>query len=599
MSSYSKKIINDPSQVVREAVEGCLLSNRDLKTIEGMNILLRADIDTVKKSYVTLISGGGSGHEPAHAGYIGNGMLSAAVLGNCFASPSVNSILAAIRVCAGSHGTLLLVKNYTGDRLNFGMAAEKAKLEGINVKMVIVADDCALKKNKGITGGRGIAGTVLVHKVAGAAAATGLSLQEVFDQASAAAASIATLGIAFSTCTVPGCPPSTRLDGPVFEVGMGIHGEPGRETMTLPPANTAEVVAKLLVDGILGTTAIESLPVPPLSSSSAFSDLSSPSTPLILMKNDPLILMINNLGATPLIELHITTRNIILYLKSLGYQHITRVYIGSFMTAFEMTGISLSIMKGTNLFLNYLDSTTTASAWIPCSPLPYENTLKDQEISYNSTINENTKISGGFLCINALHVIKSIVQRIIIMEPDLTKYDMICGDGDCGITMRAGAEKILEYVNQDDMQGGGPIDSAQLCDGLGNAISASMGGTSGALLEIMMRAMASYLIDTQSNTKKDWSHALEAGVTAMRVYGGAEVGMRTMLDALIPGINTLIRGGTIQEAAEAAQSGAESTKTMIGLAGRSNYIQQDQMQGVPDPGAVAAAEAFLAACDVL
>jgi dihydroxyacetone kinase len=171
---------------------------------------------------VTIISGGGSGHEPAHAGFIGAGMLSCAVLGNVFASPSVASILAAIRAVAGPPGVLLVVKNYTGDRLNFGLAAEMAKQEGIAVRLCIVRDDCALPVHKGITGGRGIAGTVFVHKVAGAAAASGSSLEDVFRAAEAAASNVYSLGLALSTCTVPGTPSSTRLSDPgLIELGMG------------------------------------------------------------------------------------------------------------------------------------------------------------------------------------------------------------------------------------------------------------------------------------------------------------------------------------------------------------------------------------------
>ena len=215
----SKKLINAPSDVVPDAVEGLLLTDSRLRRVSNLNIVVRSDIETAKLQYVSIISGGGAGHEPAHAGFVGEGMLSAAVFGNVFASPSVSAILAAIRVCSGPKGVLLIVKNYTGDKLNFGMAMEKAKQEKIDVKMVIVDDDCALPVGKGITGGRGVAGTVFVHKIAGAAALAGLSLSEVHLEAVNCVKLIGTLGIALTTCTVPGAPSSQRLSGPrTYEV---------------------------------------------------------------------------------------------------------------------------------------------------------------------------------------------------------------------------------------------------------------------------------------------------------------------------------------------------------------------------------------------
>ena len=177
---------------------------------------------------VALISGGGSGHEPAHAGFVGRGMLTAAVAGNIYASPSVAAVLAAIRAVAGPRGVLLIVKNYTGDRLNFGLAAELARVDGIHVDVVFVADDCALDADLKSTGRRGVAGTVLVHKLAGGAAEAGASLSEVAAVARATAAHVRTFGVALSTCQVPGRPRATRLDDvDAMEIGLGIHGEPG------------------------------------------------------------------------------------------------------------------------------------------------------------------------------------------------------------------------------------------------------------------------------------------------------------------------------------------------------------------------------------
>ena len=202
-------------------IQGVVLSNPDLKRIEGYHVLVRANHEEVKASQVAVLSGGGSGHEPAMGGYVGDGCLTCAVAGGVFASPSVDAILTAIRTVTGPKGCLLIIMNYTGDRLNFGKAMEMARSEGLAVEMVVVADDCALPVDKGITGRRGVAGTVFVHKVAGALAANGASLLEVQAGAMDAAGRVGTLGVALSTCTLPGAPPSTRLDASSIEIGLG------------------------------------------------------------------------------------------------------------------------------------------------------------------------------------------------------------------------------------------------------------------------------------------------------------------------------------------------------------------------------------------
>ncbi|KAI7724927.1 hypothetical protein M8C21_024056, partial [Ambrosia artemisiifolia] len=199
---------------------------------------------------VAVISGGGSGHEPAHAGFVGDGMLTAAICGDVFASPPVASILAGIRAVTGPMGCLLIVKNYTGDRLNFGLAAEEAKAQGYKVEMVIVGDDCALPPPLGIAGRRGLAGTILVHKIAGAAAASGLSLSDVAAEARHASEIVGTMGVALSVCTLPGQPKSDRLAAGKMELGLGIHGEPGAIVADIQPVDmvVSHVLNRILSD---------------------------------------------------------------------------------------------------------------------------------------------------------------------------------------------------------------------------------------------------------------------------------------------------------------------------------------------------------------
>lgn len=576
-----KQVINLSEAVVPDAIQGIILSNNNIKKIRGFNVLVRSDVELVRRKQVMLISGGGSGHEPAHAGFIGDGMLSAAVLGNVFASPPVSAILAAIRLCAGPHGVLLIVKNYTGDRLNFGMALERARAQGIQIKMVIVADDCALKDNdKGsICGGRGIAGTCLVHKVAGAAAAAGLSLAEVFQEAEKAAQAVSSVGLAFTTCAIPGSRPSSRLDGPIFELGLGIHGEPGKqiiEIKTSPSEGLADLTAKHLVQTVLDITGENA--------SSSTYELS-----------DELVLLVNNLGGLSAIELQIVTGSILAHFKSLGLS-VRRVLCGSLMTALDMKGVSLSVLRSDPSTTARIDAPTTAPAW-PKALIA--SLTEENEIAYDSG-GDSVSVVGGAPCPQAVLVVRAIAEKLVGLEPELTAFDLICGDGDCGLVLKKGAEAVLLSLSGGSQVGS---DSARLCSLLADSVSSAMGGTSGALLELMLRAMAIHLKEFTAtrllsggvNNDVGWIGALSVGVAAISAYGGAQVGMRTLLDSLVPAVHVLEAGLGIQAAALAAHEGAEGTRTMNGKAGRSSYIGGDRMTGTPDPGAVAVAAAFSAA----
>src|SRR6185437_3610915 len=273
-----KKLINDVRAVVPDMLDGLAALNPNLSLLQGGMIVMRADAEAVAaRGEVALISGGGSGHEPAHGGYVGHGMLSAAVAGEVFTSPSTDAVLDAIRAVAGAAGALLIVKNYTGDRFNFGLAAEIARAEGIPTEMVIVADDVALSARGEHAGRRGLAGTVLVHKIAGAAAAAGRPLAEVARIAREVAASLGTMGVALTPCTVPAAgKPGFELGDGEIEWGLGIHGEPGVERGAMASADA--IVGKLLARIV--------------------NDLG-------LRAGERVALLVNNLGGTPTSELSI------------------------------------------------------------------------------------------------------------------------------------------------------------------------------------------------------------------------------------------------------------------------------------------------------
>ncbi|KAG0476310.1 hypothetical protein HPP92_012726 [Vanilla planifolia] len=581
MAYQAKKLINDPKDVVTECIEGMVETYPGLQYLDGfpdIKVVLRADVSGSTFDKVAVISGGGSGHEPAHAGFVGEGMLTAAVCGDVFTSPPVDSILAAIRAVTGPKGCLMIVKNYTGDRLNFGLAAEEAKSEGYNVEMVIVGDDCALPPPRGVAGRRGLAGTILVHKIAGAAAAAGLCLADVTAEAKHASEVVGTMGVAFSVCTRPGHVTSDRLGPGVMELGLGIHGEPGAAIADLLPA---DVVVSHVLKQILSS---ETQYVP-------------------ITRGNRVVLMINGLGTTPTMELMIATGKAVPQLQLEHGLAVDRVYTGSFMTSLDMAGFSISIMRADPKILQRLDAPTKSPFWpvgvegdhppakIPV-PVPPRRTETHDEFS---TQPQELSEQGCILEV----AIEAAAKEIIRLRDQLNEWDSKVGDGDCGTTMFRGAMAVLE-----DIKKCYPLnDAARTINEIGVTIGRVMGGTSGILYEIFCRAAYASLKGTPQVTSKQWTKALDAAIAAVSKYGGAYAGYRTMLDALIPASTVLkerLNAGddpvtAFVLSAEAAWSGAESTINMQAQAGRSSYVSAEMLASAPDPGAMAVASWYTAA----
>ena len=318
-----KKIINNPNDVVTDMLQGLAKANPNVVYAgEGVEVISRKE---KKAGKVGVISGGGSGHEPAHAGYVGKGMLDAAVAGNVFASPSPDRIIEGIKAADNGAGVLMVIKNYSGDIMNFEMAGELAAMEDIKVASVVVKDDVAVSNSTFSTGRRGIAGTVFVHKVAGAAAEMGKSLSEVQAAAQKAADNVRSMGMAMSPCILPGVgTPGFQLAEQEVEIGMGIHGEPGVSREELRPAKdiAEELVGRILADY----------------------DYS----------NSEVAVMINGLGGTPLMELYIMNNEVEKILTAKGIK-IYRTFVGNYMTSLEMAGASVTIMKLDDELKKYYD----------------------------------------------------------------------------------------------------------------------------------------------------------------------------------------------------------------------------------------------------
>ncbi|WP_422924064.1 glycerone kinase [Singulisphaera sp. PoT] len=557
-----KKLINRPEAVVEEMVEGLVAIDPRIVRVPGQTVVVRADADSIKDRQVTLISGGGSGHEPAHAGYVGRGMLSAAVAGEVFTSPSADAVLAAIRAVGGKAGVLLIVKNYTGDRLNFGLAAEMARAEGIEVEMVIVADDVALAATTENAGRRGIAGTVLVHKVAGAAAEAGASLAEVLAEARATAEAVGTMGVGLSPCTVPASgKPGFSLADDEIELGLGIHGEPGVRRGPLEPADQ-------LVDQILAAIAGDAGLIP----------------------NERVVLLINNLGATPAMELAIVARRALEVLEGQGLV-VERAYVGTFLSALEMAGVSLSVLRVDDARLARLDATADAPAW---QPAPARNRLARQAAPTKSGAkaaplpSQQPQTPLGVALRNG---IVAAAEAVIAEAPRLTELDQVVGDGDLGINLERGARAILDDLDRL------PCDApAETLHQVGLTLQRVLGGTSGALYGVFFLRASSKLKQASIDDPRAWADALQAGTNAIAELGGARPGDRTMLDALAPAAETLYTRlyarstleDAISSAADAAKAAAEATATLQPRKGRSSYLGERTL-GHPDPGAIAVA----------
>jgi len=323
-----KKIINNPDSVVSECLQGLALSNPDLIYVPDAEVIAKK----LKSDNVGIVSGGGSGHEPLHAGFVGKGMLDAAVAGNVFSSPSPDRILEGIKQADNGKGVLLVIKNYSGDIMNFELAEEMARMEGSDIDHVIVKDDVAVEDSTYSTGRRGIAGTVFVHKIAGAKAQTGASLPEVKAAAELAISRIRSMGMAMTPATLPSVGhPGFELAEDEIEIGMGIHGEPGVNRTKLM---TSEELASELLSFIFDDFDFESSEV---------------------------ALLINGLGATPLMELYILNKDVRKILESKGIK-VYRSFVGNYTTSLDMSGCSITLMKLNNELKSLLDAPCDTSA---------------------------------------------------------------------------------------------------------------------------------------------------------------------------------------------------------------------------------------------
>lgn len=426
----TKHFINDPSSLVATALQAQTHLNPSLALDTSNKILYRRPSPSSPNT-VSLLSGGGAGHEPSFSGFVGHGLLSAAVSGTIFASPSTSQIQTALMGRVDKEkGVLVIVMNYTGDVLNFGVAVEKARAGGVDVELVVVGDDVGVGRGKaGKVGRRGIAGTVLVTKIAGALAAQGRSLGEVSRVAKLVAENLVSVGASLERVHVPGRrideeSDEDKLDDGEVEIGMGIHNEvgSGREKVELK-----ELVEKML---------------------SQMLDMRDKDRRFLAINSNEVVLLVNNLGGVSPLELSGITAEVIGQLKETWNIRPVRVLSGTYMTSLNGLGFSISLLNVVNTdiggpgMIELLDAPCEAVGW-PAGGIRKETWEEKSTLTREDNVLENEEVQASGLEWNVDKVKTALttgLNRVIDAEPDITRFDTVVGDGDCGIGLKRGAE---------------------------------------------------------------------------------------------------------------------------------------------------------------
>ena len=536
-----RQFIDRRESLVVDAIDGLLRSSGGARLARldgypGIKVVLRTD---ARPNRVAIVAGGGSGHEPAHAGFVGKGLLTAAVCGEVFASPSVDAVFAAIMAVTGpgkrDPGCLVILKNYTGDRLNFGLAVERARALGRRVEVVIVRDDIALPD---LPQPRGIAGVMFVEKIAGHYAEKGADLATVAAMARKAADGLVSLGLSLSSCTLPGVGREDRVPAGKAELGLGLHGEPGVDLVNFEGARQA---ARIVADRLFAAA--------------------KPARAYALL--------VNNLGSTTPLEMNLLANEVL----SSRHGRKVKLVLGPalLVSSLDMHGFSLSLLPITPAFETALLSPASPAAWPAVRrheppkrvKLPREMKVARPRASRNRGLSD---------------LVSRACDLLVAAEERLNALDARVGDGDTGSTVATAARSLQAAL---------PLMPLARLDlflaATSDLFGRSMGGSSGVLMAIFFSAAGQAAAGGAR-----WPDALAAGLERMQAYGGARPGDRTMIDALAPALAALPKG--LAAAARAARAGADATARMkAARAGRSSYVASRHLAGVPDPGAEAVA----------
>lgn len=570
------------------ALRSLTLTNPSLCFDEANKIVYRHPQSIAdSKTKISIICGGGSGHEPGWVGYVGKGLLTACVAGSIFASPSAEQVRACVahRLPKDTKGLLVMVMNYTGDVLNFGMGAEKAKATGMDVDLVVIEDDVGVGRAKsGKVGRRGIAGATLALKVCGALAEMGGSLKDCAHVARVASQNVVSIAASLSRVHVIGRPVSDaeeelkRLPHDTLELGMGIHNEPGCEQLDNDLPGTVNKMLQQLLDQSDTNRAY-----------------------LKIDKSDRVALLINNFGGVSNLELGACTMEVWQQLtRDYGIRPI-RVYSGVFNGSLNGPGFGVSLLKlvdtglgpGKSL-LDLVDYPCEVIGW----PAPIKTeTWNTSYPSLDQSVSADAPAQPSTLEVDARTfstMLEAGLARVIAAEPDVTKYDSIVGDGDCGTGLKRGAEAIRERLQTCPPTTDLVLNVASIT----SIVETSMDGTSGALYTIYLNSLASHLRALAPSTKaavtpQIWADALSRAAESLGQYTPAKQGDRTLMDALDPFIATLKDTRDLHAAATAAKHGCHRTIGMPASLGRSVYVGGDRWRDIPDPGAHGLSEFLL------
>ena len=593
-----KKIMNTAESFVYDMCHGMAKAHPELEFVEKYKVVKKKVIDRDK---VTLISGGGSGHEPAHAGFVGTGMLDAAVCGDIFASPSQIQVYNALKMTASKKGTLMIVKNYSGDCMNFNNAGALAKEDGIQVDAVYVNDDIAVKDSLYTVGRRGVAGTVFVHKIAGAAAEQGKSLAEVKAVAEKVIANIRSFGFALTSCTVPAAgSPTFEIGEDEMEFGVGIHGEPGRKREKLISADAlaARIVPDIAAD-------------------------------LGLKAGEEIALLINGFGGSPLQELYLFNNSVTNELEKAGVK-IYKTLVGNYMTSIDMAGASVTFLRLDDELKAYLDYpvATPAITWggsskediaareaiqalakaLNVTPATFakkaeavqEAAVEEEAGSYAF---EGKPVIGEKINTPGMGKLVELMADIIIEnEVPFCKADR-CGDGDFGMSIAKGFKQLKK--DWDSRKKG---DVGEFLISCSEVIMEYCGGASGPIWGSAFRYAGKAVKGKKEIDLADLAAIFQAAVEGVQETGrksfgkGAVVGDKTLIDALVPAADTLTAAAkegmkmkaAMKKAAAAAVEGADKTKFIQAKMGRAGVTDSE---GYPDAGAYGLGVIFTEICE--
>ena len=593
-----KKIMNTPETFVYDMCHGLAKAHPELEFVEKYKIVKKVDINDDK---VSIISGGGSGHEPAHAGFVGKGMIDCAVCGDVFASPSQVQVYNAIKQCATDKGVLLVIKNYSGDCMNFNNAMSDAQDDGIKVDAVYVNDDIAVKDSLYTVGRRGVAGTVLVHKCAGAAAEQGKSLEEVKAVANKVIENVRSFGFAFTSCTVPAAGhPTFEIGDDEMEFGVGIHGEPGRfrEKIDYSKGTFADDLSKRIVKDLI-------------------EDLG-------LKKGEDVVLLINGFGGSPLQELYILNNSVNKALDEAGIK-IHRTIVGNFMTSIDMAGASITVLRADSEIKALIDYpvSTPALTWgaamdasaeaaveamkaiskalgvtpveaASCEKKGKKKAAQNADDDVNAVYEVKGKaVIGETINLPAfVKIVEKMADVIIENEVPFCEADQM-GDGDFGMSIAKGFKQLKA-----DWATRKKGDIGQFLVSCSEIIKEYCGGASGPIWGSAFKYAGKAMEGKQEVNLKDIAFLfMEAnrGVfeTGKKSFGkGADIGDKTLVDALKPCALALTKaaeeGKKLQQGldlgAKAAHEGAEATKSHVASLGRAGTVGERSI-GFPDAGA--------------